>query len=71
MNQGLPVAGKEVGLMYSFSSQSNDGFSAPDAAGRDLTRQERKIKADQNGRQCANRNEAPVQEAATKHNVSG
>lgn len=51
MNQGLPVAGKEVGLMYSFSSQSDDGFSAPDAAGRDLTAQETKIKAHQNGRQ--------------------
>lgn len=42
MNQGLPVAGKEVGLMYSFSSQSDDGFSAPDAAARDLSRRETK-----------------------------
>lgn len=40
MNQGLPVAGKEVGLMYSFSSQSDDGFSAADAAARDLTRRQ-------------------------------
>lgn len=44
MNQGLPVAGKEVGLMYSFSSQSDDGFSAPDAAARDLSRRETKWK---------------------------
>lgn len=42
MNQGLPVAGKEVGLMYSFSSQSDDGFSVVDAAARDLTRRETK-----------------------------
>lgn len=44
MNQGLAVAGKEVGLMYSFSSQSDDGLSAPDVDGRDLTRRETKIK---------------------------
>lgn len=38
MTQGAPEAGREVGLMYSFSSQSDDGFSALDTAdaGRDL-----------------------------------
>lgn len=39
MNQGLPEASKEVGLMYSFSSQSGGGFSVLDTAGRDLTKQ--------------------------------
>lgn len=36
--QGAPEAGREVGLMYSFSSQSDDGFSPLDAtdACRDL-----------------------------------
>lgn len=37
MTQGVPEAGREVGLMYSFSSQSDDGFSPLDIAGRDLT----------------------------------
>lgn len=38
MTQGAPEAGREVGLMYSFSSQSDDGRSALDTteAGRDL-----------------------------------
>lgn len=37
--QGAPEAGREVGLMYSFSSQSDDGFSPLGTAdaGRDLT----------------------------------
>lgn len=30
MTQGVPEAGREVGLMYSFSSQSDDGFSPLD-----------------------------------------
>ncbi len=39
MTQGAPEAGREVGLMYSFSSQSDDGFSplVTTDAGRDLT----------------------------------
>lgn len=38
MTQGAPETGKEVGLMYSFSSPSDDGFSPAEAAdeGRDL-----------------------------------
>lgn len=36
MTQGVPDAGREVGLMYSFSSQSEDDFSPLDTAGRDL-----------------------------------
>lgn len=36
--QEVPETGREVGLMYSFSSESDDGFSPLDApdAGRDL-----------------------------------
>lgn len=34
--QGPPAAGREVGLMYSFSSQSEEGCSTLAAAGRDL-----------------------------------
>lgn len=37
MTQGVPEAGREVGLMYSFSSQSDDDLSPLDTAGRDLT----------------------------------
>lgn len=38
MTQWAPEAGREVGLMYSFSSQSDGGLSLLDAAdpGRDL-----------------------------------
>lgn len=39
MTQGVPDTGREVGLMYSFSSQSDGDFSALDTAGKDLTRQ--------------------------------
>lgn len=39
MTQGVPDTGREVGLMYSFSSQSDDDFSPLDMAGRDLTGQ--------------------------------
>lgn len=39
MTQGAPEAGREVGLMYSFSSQSDDDFSPLEtaAAGKVLT----------------------------------
>lgn len=39
MIQEAPGAGREVGLMYSFSSPSDDGISPADATdpGRDLT----------------------------------
>lgn len=39
ITHGAPEAGREVGLMYSFSSQSDDGFSPLDTsgAGRALT----------------------------------
>lgn len=39
MTQGVPDTGREVGLMYSFSSQSDDDFSPLDTAGKDLSRQ--------------------------------
>ena len=32
MTQGAPEAGREVGLMYSFSSQSDDDFSPLETA---------------------------------------
>jgi len=40
MTQGAPETGREVGLMYSFSSESDEGFSPLDAtdAGSDLSR---------------------------------
>lgn len=39
MTQGAPVTGRDVGLMYSFSSQSDNGFSPLNTteAGTDLT----------------------------------
>ena len=37
MTQGVLQAGREVGLMYSFSSQSDDSLSPLEAAGKDLT----------------------------------
>lgn len=37
MTQGVPDTGREVGLMYSFSSQSDDDFSPLDMAGKDLS----------------------------------
>lgn len=33
---GAPGAGRDVGLMYSLSSQSEDGLSPLDTGGRDL-----------------------------------